>query len=57
MKVVLFGHSYVQDLSRYGSWDRELELATGEKVPLQFDFRAYPSKDYSFFLEHPEEVN
>lgn len=57
MNILLFGHSYVRDLSRFGNWDREVELATGEKVWAEFQFMAYPDVDYAYFLDHPEEMS
>lgn len=57
MKILVFGHSYVRDLSRFGPWDCELELENGEKVPTSFEFKAYPGKDFAYFLSNPGEVS
>ena len=54
MKVLLFGHSYVNHLRELENWDRELTLTDNSRVRLEFLFRGYAGKDFAYFLEHDE---
>lgn len=56
MKILLFGHSYVRDLANFGQWDRQLDLRTGESIPVEFAFKSFPGKDYGYFLDNPSLV-
>ena len=57
MKVLLFGHSYVNNLRNLGGWDRSLHLSGGQKIDLEFAFHSRPGKDYDFFYNNPEEFD
>ena len=57
MRVLLFGHSYVNHLRGLGNWDREITLQDNSKVNLEFLFRSFPGKDYKFFLDHEDTFN
>lgn len=57
MKVLLFGHSYVNNLRNLGGWDRSLNLSTGNSIDLEFAFHSRPGKDYNFFNNNPEEFD
>ena len=55
MKILMFGHSYVNYLKDLGDWNREICLSSGERVDCQFLFRGYSGKDYQFLLNNPTE--
>ena len=54
MRILLFGHSYVNHLRQLGHWNTEVTLQNNNRVALEFLFRSYPGKDYPYFLEHDE---
>ena len=54
MRILLFGHSYVNHLRQLGHWNTEVTLNNNNRVALEFLFRSYPGKDYQYFLEHDE---
>ena len=57
MKVLIFGHSYVEHLKELGNWNRNLTLENGKGVGLEFEFRGYRGKDFDFFLENDRVFN
>ena len=54
MRVLLFGHSYVNHLRHLGNWDREITLRDNSRVSVEFLFRSYPGKDFRYFLDNDE---
>ena len=57
MKVLLFGHSYVNHLRNLGGWNQEINLTSGDKVDLEFVFGGHPGKDFSYFLQNDHVFN
>ena len=57
MRVLLFGHSYVNHLRHLGNWNREVNLQDNSRVSLEFLFKSYPGKDFRYFLDHDETFN
>ena len=48
MKVLIFGHSYVRDLSQLGN-----RLVNVKELPVHFSYFSYPGFSFSDFLEKP----
>ena len=53
MKVLIYGHSYVRDLSQKCTWEDSLVVGGNETV--EYQFRYFPGKDYEFLLNNPGE--
>ena len=57
MRVLLFGHSYVNHLRELNNWDRELTLADNSKIDIEFLFKGYSGKDFKYLLDHDGTFN
>ena len=57
MRVLLFGHSYVNHLRQLGGWNRDITLQNNTRVNIEFLFKSYPGKDFQYFLDHDETFN